>query len=528
MIFTLGKVNATHKALLGFLTQTLGLSEEPIIILPDTLQYLVIYVCITLPLVLHWYSIMAFKLFKLLRRLWFFLVPASVPQANPAPAGYDPRFVVANDYEEGRPFVGQSESIKPGAPFFTAPWPRAQVLVGSRSEAGDFVVIGTGYRHKDYLITAYHNLVQTDDCYIAVPGKDKYYRIPSDSECFFDDLGIVKVPPKTWSELSTISAKHHTFRMPISVLANHPTMGASSGMLSHSRLSGVVEFTGSTTAGSSGCPYMFGVHVAGVHTTGSLGNGPNTGISAAVIEGVISYLERGNPEFSARGPEDWRKSETSETVEVGDRNFTFAGNRVYVSDEAPVRSSLRDPQFQDDYEEEDNWYSEDPDVDYTEKLVWKAGKKRPKKYKGDVMDFYRDDALMECIRQLGNKIEDLSASKTNVTPPAPVSAQEDSAQNPFLGERASGSTNATSISTKDMQRLLKEMTESSERLKRLENSLQRSNNMNSPHFAGWRNSKPKNTPSGYNRQNEPTTSSGGKRPTQPRRSLSSSRAGVSS
>lgn len=483
-----------------------------IFVIPDLSQYLLVWFLITLPPVLWWYCVLLYRIFSYV--IAFFRRFTANWRSN-----RHARFVISDDDEEG---TGVFESIKPHSPFFPSVWPKSQVMLGTKSPSGEFEFLGCGYRHRDYLVTAYHNIAQDNEYYLGVPGKEEFFLIPVDCECFFDDLAVIPVSTKTWSRLGVSTAKHHTFRMAISVLATHPKFGASSGMLSHSNLPGVVDFSGSTTAGSSGSPYYFGSNVAGLHTTGSTGRGPNTGISASIVEAVIAYLER----RAGRETSAWdaiRKQQPTTSFEAGGKYFAQYNNRFYVDDNPFDRYDRED--LGAEFDDADGW--SEASVDYNQKLVWESMSAS-------------QQGIQECLTKLTEKL-DRVISPAIQTPPqtTPIvvsptfekselgAGASTSSDESFLGPR-SGSTNATSHSDLVLQKLLTRMEESSERLKRLESSMKQSKTTASPlseaKLKSLRrsirfSSKPKN--------GSGTSSSGERKDQQPVKKISSS-AGSSS
>lgn len=175
------------------------------------------------------------------------------------------------------------ESVREGSPFLTAKNP--DFLVGIYGVLRDEkLLIATGWRYKDWIVTAGHAVRESSFSRIVICYKGvylephKWYSVASDlSVCKYEEAWGIPT-----ARIDSVNLSCH-----VQVFAAVAQDNSSMGILKHvpSVAMGFTEYSGSTRPAFSGAPYYNGIRVLGMHLGG--GSVANYGYSASYIDMCI-------------------------------------------------------------------------------------------------------------------------------------------------------------------------------------------------------------------------------------------------
>lgn len=184
------------------------------------------------------------------------------------------------------------ESVREGSPFVTAKTPDFVVgiygILGTRK-----VLVATGWRYKQYILTAGHAIsdLSFDEFVISYRGVylkvDRWYEVGADlAACRYQDSWMIPS-----AKIDTVNKPTH-----VQVFSALSQDNTSMGILKHvpTVAMGFCEYSGSTRAAFSGSPYTNGRQVLGMHLGG--GSVANYGYSASYIDMALKRWRR--PESS--------------------------------------------------------------------------------------------------------------------------------------------------------------------------------------------------------------------------------------
>lgn len=222
----------------------------------------------------------------------------------------------------------QPEMSQSGSEFAETKANKALLSICAQDYAGTFSHVGFAFRHRDYLITAYHvvdGLLNQNVTTFLAPIVDKSGKsvvdmsrmvewqpdysnniVPSDSEDGTNpstdyDCFIQKMPPNYFSKLgmSSLKTAYAAWNTPVRAYGYFkPNVKSAMGLITKSGEDGFLYYTASTRDGSSGCPIVSGGNFYALHL-GVASSGENRGLSAAVIELFLDRYENLKPESEA-------------------------------------------------------------------------------------------------------------------------------------------------------------------------------------------------------------------------------------
>lgn len=209
--------------------------------------------------------------------------------------------------------------------------------------------IGGGVRWRNYLLTAEHVLVDPQ----GLPHKRLFltnYNFSKTVEVedfqtinLAEDLAVVPMPGSTWSILGTSvlrvarSAKEHMAAI-TDVRGNR-----SVGVVTQGVAFGSMMYYGTTRPGYSGCPYMIGKAVAGIHSRSGLIGKANLGHDMAYILCLLRQLEEGVLEDTAEWLSDvvqrGRAKVTWKTTGDPDEYIVRVDGQYHILDRSQCREA---------------------------------------------------------------------------------------------------------------------------------------------------------------------------------------------
>lgn len=196
--------------------------------------------------------------------------------------------------EEQRKLRLMPESVREGSPLITVKTPA--FVVGIYGLRGDTkVLLGTGWRYGDYVVTAAHVVFEKHykTLFIHNIKKDVFFEVKKWTHVA-GDIATTKYCPQwelTSPKIDVVSKSAFA-----TVYSARAHQNGSVGILKHipSTALGFLEYSGSTLPGFSGSPYYNGNRVLGMHAGG--GSVGNYGFSASYIDMILKSHKR--PESS--------------------------------------------------------------------------------------------------------------------------------------------------------------------------------------------------------------------------------------
>lgn len=193
------------------------------------------------------------------------------------------------------------ESMRAGSTEQKMPIPEGQSMIGYM-ESGTFHAVGAAIRIHDWLVLPAHVYASADEP--VVQGKQSWISLSGyETQAIDTDLIAIKLSGKDWSTVgvSVPTIAHSIGKRGAYVSITGVTGCGTTGTLRHdTSVFGRLIYTGSTVPGYSGCAYMAGKQVMGVHTNGGAVNG---GYSASYVLSMVNHFDKIRPEDS----EDWLK-----------------------------------------------------------------------------------------------------------------------------------------------------------------------------------------------------------------------------
>lgn len=209
------------------------------------------------------------------------------------------------------------ERNMPGSVFLPVPSvPKCQASVGIETTPGQIQIVGQGFAYEDMFITAAH-------CFIGLKGlqiyiiKDGKKVVVQNPHQLMDDSVYFDLPADAKSTLGLTSSK----LSPERIKANESFVGSihadngsevtkTTGFLEYADRN-LVNYSGSTSAGFSGAPYVVGTTVYGMHLGGD--SRTNRGYASAVLLAYAKYVKRLRAKAYASDVSDF-ESESSEDM----------------------------------------------------------------------------------------------------------------------------------------------------------------------------------------------------------------------
>nr|UGO57337.1 MAG: hypothetical protein 1 [Riboviria sp.] len=251
------------------------------------------YLALTLPMMLHWYYQAALMAVRAVRRatdgaIALFSLPASRP---PIPL---------RSYSQ-LPQYGTPESYRAGSEPFPGQLPTCQAHVYVDNGNGP-EINGSGWRHGNHFVTAYHVVQGAQNVYLARPDTQPIFlgNAPKYVQAD-DDIAVFDLSPRVVHHLGLSSAKIDS---DIDGFVRTTGIGKTStttGRLQPTDHFGMLEYTGTTHPGYSGSPYMVGVNtVVAMHLSGGQ---RNVAVSADYVATWLERLENGDVVAPVISPE---------------------------------------------------------------------------------------------------------------------------------------------------------------------------------------------------------------------------------
>lgn len=193
------------------------------------------------------------------------------------------------------------------------------------------------------------------DCKVKI---DNYSCYPSN---LVTDLVYLKVPKSILINDLNVSIARFAKGMPAgAVVTINGKRGASEGSLSRFSSPGMLEYSGSTLPGYSGAPYYVGDTIYGIHSGVSGSSGVNIGISSAVLAVELrkKFVPEGSLTFSSPSHDG------SYEEDLLKRKKRFVG-ATWTADEI-------EKMYEQAFDSGTDW-AKGQDIDYDEQIQWEHG-----------------------------------------------------------------------------------------------------------------------------------------------------------
>lgn len=256
-------------------------------------------------------------------------------------------------------FLGEltREKMAPGSPFLpNKKVPPFQAEVWISVDAGSFVYSGQGFRIGDNFWTARHVIAEADEIKILNPNNEAYILVKPESFKYHDgDIAIATLGNSKFSLLSLASAKFNGSIMANGVAAFVEITALSKkalGLLTPHDAFGFVTFSGSTTNGFSGAPYVVHNTVCGMHVGHQ---GVNLGYDGAFLDMVERSMKESTTDYVFDQIKKMKgKVKFLQSPYDPDEYRVRVGNKYYVVTSDEVNNY---------YDEEPDFYEGTPDYE---------------------------------------------------------------------------------------------------------------------------------------------------------------------